>query len=253
MVLKGFVDFFRKYQMYNEDKTKRIPYQFFNSSNEIQLQFLHGYNQADGLKKNKCIYEFKNFKTNSATLAQGLIFLLKNNINQNFNINVENVFQHGRQRLYYSINILSDTRFSLAKSEEKSEIVRQFKKEGLTQREIQAKTQISRKFQQKVINDNYNGSIIHHNSKENNEIKKIIDMKEYDGWFYDLETESGKFHAGIGLGRIHNSPRRGPTFVTRKITIALGNILKGKQDTLVLGNIDSKRDWGHAKDYVEGI
>ena len=251
--LKGFVDFFRKYQMYNEDKTKRIPYQFFNSSNEIQLQFLHGYNQADGLKQNKCIYEFKNFKTNSATLAQGLIFLLKNNTNQNFNINVENVFQHGKQRLYYSINILSDTRFSLAKSEEKAEIVRQFKSEGLTQREIQAKTQISRKFQQKVINDNYNGSIMHHNSKENNEIKKIIDMKEYDGWFYDLETESGKFHAGIGLGRIHNSPRRGPTFVTRKITIALGNILKGKQDTLVLGNIDSKRDWGHAKDYVEGM
>ena len=251
--LKGFVDFFRKYQIYNEDKTKRIPYQILNSNNELQLQFLHGYNQADGLKNNKCIYEFKNFKTNSATLAQGLIFLLKNNTNQNFNINVENVFQHGKQRLYYSINILSDTRFSLSKSEEKAEIVRQFKNEGLTQREIQAKTQISRKFQQKVINNDYNGEIIHHNSKENNEIKKIIDMKEYDGWFYDLETESGKFHAGIGLGRIHNSPRRGPTFVTRKITIALGNILKGKQDILVLGNIDSKRDWGHAKDYVEGM
>ena len=51
----------------------------------------------------------------------------------------------------------------------------------------------------------------------------------------------------------HESPRRGPTFVTRKITIALGKILKGEQDKLVLGNLDAKRDWGHAKDYVEGM
>jgi GDP-D-mannose dehydratase len=42
-------------------------------------------------------------------------------------------------------------------------------------------------------------------------------------------------------------------FVTRKITIALSNILKGKQDKLVLGNINSLRDWGHARDYVQGM
>jgi GDPmannose 4,6-dehydratase len=51
----------------------------------------------------------------------------------------------------------------------------------------------------------------------------------------------------------HESPRRGHNFVTRKITIALGNIIKGKQERLVLGNINSLRDWGHAKDYVEGM
>jgi GDPmannose 4,6-dehydratase len=51
----------------------------------------------------------------------------------------------------------------------------------------------------------------------------------------------------------HESPRRGHNFVTRKITIALGNIVKGKQDKLVLGNINSFRDWGHAKDYVNGM
>ena len=51
----------------------------------------------------------------------------------------------------------------------------------------------------------------------------------------------------------HESYRRGHNFVTRKITIALGNIVKGKQDKLVLGNIDSLRDWGHAKDYIEGM
>lgn len=87
-------------------------------------------------------------------------------------------------------------------------------------------------------------------NKHNNKVKKIIECRDYNGWFYDLETESGTFSAGIGTGRVHNSPRRGPTFVTRKITRALGNIIKGEQDKLILGNIDAKRDWGHAKDYV---
>lgn len=48
----------------------------------------------------------------------------------------------------------------------------------------------------------------------------------------------------------HESPRRGGTFVTKKVTAAVARIKAGKQDTLVLGNIDSLRDWGHAKDYV---
>ena len=51
----------------------------------------------------------------------------------------------------------------------------------------------------------------------------------------------------------HESKRRGHNFVTRKVTIALGNILNGKQDKLVLGNLNSLRDWGHAKDYVRGM
>lgn len=46
------------------------------------------------------------------------------------------------------------------------------------------------------------------------------------------------------------SPRRGPTFVTRKITRAVARIKKGMQKTLYLGNLDAKRDWGHARDYV---
>ena len=50
----------------------------------------------------------------------------------------------------------------------------------------------------------------------------------------------------------HESPRRGPTFVTRKITRAVGAILRGEQDELRLGNLDAKRDWGYAKDYMEG-
>ena len=49
----------------------------------------------------------------------------------------------------------------------------------------------------------------------------------------------------------HESPRRGETFVTRKITRAVAKIHLGLQDHVELGNLDSKRDWGHAKDYVE--
>ena len=51
----------------------------------------------------------------------------------------------------------------------------------------------------------------------------------------------------------HESPRRAFNFVTRKITIGLSKILKGKADRLILGNLDSKRDWGHARDYVRGM
>jgi GDPmannose 4,6-dehydratase len=60
-------------------------------------------------------------------------------------------------------------------------------------------------------------------------------------------------YACSGILFNHESPRRGHNFVTRKVTIALGNILKGKQDKLILGNINSLRDWGHAKDYVKGM
>ena len=51
----------------------------------------------------------------------------------------------------------------------------------------------------------------------------------------------------------HESPRRGGTFVTKKITAALANISRGTQDVLYLGNLDAKRDWGYAKEYVEAM
>tara|TARA_Y100000992_G_scaffold135590_1_gene89642 strand:- start:17021 stop:18052 length:1032 start_codon:yes stop_codon:yes gene_type:complete len=77
--------------------------------------------------------------------------------------------------------------------------------------------------------------------------------KLYSHWIVKNYRESYNMFACSGILFNHESPRRGETFVTRKITIALGNILKGKQKELVLGNIDSKRDWGHAKDYVYGM
>jgi len=58
-------------------------------------------------------------------------------------------------------------------------------------------------------------------------------------------------HITNGILFNHESPRRGPTFVTRKVTRAVARIQKGTQDCLYLGNLDSKRDWGHARDYVE--
>jgi GDPmannose 4,6-dehydratase len=60
-------------------------------------------------------------------------------------------------------------------------------------------------------------------------------------------------HASNGILFNHEIPHRGETFVTRKITRAVAAIELGLQDTLYLGNLDAKRDWGHAQDYVEGM
>jgi GDPmannose 4,6-dehydratase len=77
--------------------------------------------------------------------------------------------------------------------------------------------------------------------------------KLYAHWITINYREAYKMFACNGILFNHESPRRGHNFVTRKITIGLGNILKGKQDKLILGNIDSLRDWGHARDYVYGM
>jgi GDPmannose 4,6-dehydratase len=60
-------------------------------------------------------------------------------------------------------------------------------------------------------------------------------------------------YAANGILFNHESPLRGETFVTRKITRAVAKIALGMQDTIYLGNLDAKRDWGHAKDYVEAM
>jgi len=95
-----------------------------------------------------------------------------------------------------------------------------------------------------------NNSKGQHLKKPLEEVKKMLKVS-YSGWLFDLETESETFSAGVGLTWIHNSPRRGETFVTRKITRAVANILAGKQKKLYLGNLEAKRDWGFAPEYVE--
>jgi GDPmannose 4,6-dehydratase len=75
--------------------------------------------------------------------------------------------------------------------------------------------------------------------------------KLYAHWITVNYRESYGFFACNGILFNHESPIRGETFVTRKVTRALARIVLGLQDTLYLGNLDAKRDWGHAKDYVQ--
>ena len=77
--------------------------------------------------------------------------------------------------------------------------------------------------------------------------------KLYAHWITVNYREAFGLYALNGIMFNHESPRRGENFVTRKIALSLANILAGKQEKLILGNLDSKRDWGYAKDYVEGM
>jgi GDPmannose 4,6-dehydratase len=77
--------------------------------------------------------------------------------------------------------------------------------------------------------------------------------KVYSYWATVNYRESYGMHASNGILFNHESPRRGETFVTRKITRAVAAIKLGRQDALYLGNMDARRDWGYAPEYVEGM
>lgn len=77
--------------------------------------------------------------------------------------------------------------------------------------------------------------------------------KLYAHWITVNYREAYNLFACSGILFNHESPVRGETFVTRKITMAVANIHLGKQDLLSVGNLDAERDWGHAKDYVRGM
>lgn len=77
--------------------------------------------------------------------------------------------------------------------------------------------------------------------------------KLFGFWITRNYRESYGLFASNGILFNHESPRRGEEFLTRKITLAVAHIKKGVQDCLYLGNLDAKRDWGYAKDYVEGM
>ncbi len=76
--------------------------------------------------------------------------------------------------------------------------------------------------------------------------------KVFSYWITRNYREAYGMFAVNGILFNHESPRRGPTFVTRKITRAVGAILRGEQNDLALGNLEAKRDWGYAKDYMDG-
>ena len=77
--------------------------------------------------------------------------------------------------------------------------------------------------------------------------------KLYAHWITVNYREAYDMYACSGILFNHESPRRGENFVTRKITLSLANIIKGTQQKLFLGNMNAKRDWGYAKDFVEGM
>jgi GDPmannose 4,6-dehydratase len=189
-------------------KHKRVPAIILNASKERQLDFIHGYYAGDGLKKDKCVYEFKSYKTNSPLLAQGILFLIQQTTKQSYNINT---FIQNR-KVYNQVDLHSDH------------------------------------------NPNNFGA---HLRKDQSILKKKTDIKELvnDGEFvFNIETGSGHVMAGIGKVIVSNSPgKRGPNFVTRKISLAVANIIYGNQTKLYLGNLDAKRDWGIASDFVEGF
>jgi GDPmannose 4,6-dehydratase len=92
-----------------------------------------------------------------------------------------------------------------------------------------------------------------HLRKDLSEVKRVVEDPHFDGWLYDLTTETERFHAGVGELIIHNSPRRGKEFVTRKITDGVARIKLGLQNELLMGNLDAQRDWGFAGDYVRAM
>jgi GDPmannose 4,6-dehydratase len=93
-----------------------------------------------------------------------------------------------------------------------------------------------------------------HLRKPPQEVRRIVPAAvEDDEWVFDLETEAGVFNAGVGRLVVHNSPRRGLEFVTRKVTHGAAAIKLGLAEELALGNMDAQRDWGYAKDYVEAM
>ena len=85
------------------------------------------------------------------------------------------------------------------------------------------------------------------------EVRKLSEVTLDDEWVFDLETESGVLCAGVGRIVVHNSPRRGLEFVTRKITWHAAAIKLGLAAELRLGNLEAQRDWGFAGDYVRAM
>jgi GDPmannose 4,6-dehydratase len=242
------MEFIKKYDIYNTYHEKMIPSIILNSTADIKKEFISGYYEGDGLKKAKTTYKYKSFKSNSATLSMGLIYLLKELYGTEYNINY--FFKNGK--VQYQINLNSDNKNSKKELPKKLESIRDLLEKNISIRKISLLTGYNRNFITKIKNGHIPENK-HHLAIDDNTIKKIDKYTEYNGWFYDLTTESGTFHAGIGEGHIHNSPRRGTNFVTNKVVKAAVRIKLGLENELLLGNLNATRDWGHAKDYVEAM
>lgn len=244
--LRGNPNYLRqiKEEIYTYDGFKKIPDRILNAEKEIQRSFLTGYNLTDGLKSNPCTYEFRNFKTNSILLAQGLLFLINQTTMQEFNITFE---QDQKYYGYYSINLLSPVNRA-----EKEETVKELLQAGYSQRRICQETGISRTFISK-INGGGEAVLVSLLAQPKEEVKKVLYHPSQPTWVYDVKTASGKLMAGVGKIVVANSPLRGLEFVTRKITNAVARIKLEQQKNLSLGNLHTKRDWGYAPEYCRAM
>ncbi|MGA8575364.1 MAG: GDP-mannose 4,6-dehydratase [Candidatus Cybelea sp.] len=193
-------------ECYTPSGYKRVPRVVLNAGEEAWRAFLEGYNATDGLKAGRGAHPFKNFKTNSPTLAMGLWWMSRKALRQECVLNVD-VGPAERPGPFYSINLRSPNARGLGA----------------------------------------------HLRTDLRVVKRIVEDPHYDGWLYDLTTETGRFHAGVGELVIHNSPRRGKEFVTRKISDGVARIKLGLAKELRLGNLDAHRDWGFAGDFVRAM
>jgi GDPmannose 4,6-dehydratase len=108
-------------------------------------------------------------------------------------------------------------------------------------------------YQLNVSSDQSIGQKGQHLRKPAPAVRGVEEPSSADEWVFDLETESEVFCAGVGRLIVHNSPRRGLEFVTRKITSSVARIKHGLDKELRLGNLDAQRDWGFAGDYVKAM
>ena len=108
-------------------------------------------------------------------------------------------------------------------------------------------------YQLNISSANQLGQKGQHLRKPAPQVRLVTDAPVADEWIFDLETESGHVCAGVGRLVVHNSPRRGLEFVTRKISYGVARIKHGVDQVLRLGNLEAHRDWGFAGDYVRAM
>jgi GDPmannose 4,6-dehydratase len=108
-------------------------------------------------------------------------------------------------------------------------------------------------YQLNIGSDHVIGHKGQHLRKSASEVRRVTESRGADEWVFDLETDSGRFCAGVGELVVHNSPRRGLEFVTRKVSYNVAKIHLGLADTLPLGNLEARRDWGYAAEYVQAM
>lgn len=205
--LTGAPDYCRmiRGELYNDDRSKRVPRRILNATPEIQREFLAGYNVGDGLKAGHGTDTFKSFRTTSNVLAAGVVWLAR-------------VALGRRVAVYRQPGALGGGHSWLLN----------------------------------LSSGGDHGNKGAHLRKPLDEVRRV-DREPYEGWMYDLATDTERFAAGVGFVTIHNSPRRGHEFLPRKVSYNVARIALGMQDELRLGNLDARRDWGFAGDYVEAM